>query len=93
MVVVVFFLEMQRDVNGNDAVLSNDIVNFTIDKLMAFIDAKYSMYRWDEIEDICKAAVVLFPSIELVSSNEIKNGVVWIKIRCVESYVRGVVCA
>lgn len=63
---------MQRDLNGNVHAYSDASANFIVDKLMAFIDAKYSMYRWDEIEEICKAAVVLFPSIELVSSNELK---------------------
>lgn len=67
------FLEMQRDVNGNVDSLSDGSVNFIVDKLMAFIDAKYSMYKWNEIEEICKAAVVLFPTIELVSSNELKT--------------------
>lgn len=62
------FLEMNCDENGNVAALSDESVNFIVDKLMAFIDAKYSMYKWDEIQEICKAAVVIFPSMELVST-------------------------
>lgn len=62
------FLEMKCDENGNVAALSDESVNFIVNKLMAFIDAKYSMYKWDDIQQICKAAVAIFPSIELVST-------------------------
>lgn len=66
------FLEMNCDENGNFAELADESVNFIVDKLMAFIDAKYSMYRWVDIQEVCKAAVVVFPSIKLVSTTEIE---------------------
>lgn len=61
------FLEMNCDENGNCSALSDESVDFVVNKLMDFIDAKYSMYKWDDIQEICKAAAIVFPSIQLVS--------------------------
>lgn len=62
------FLEMNCDENENLAELPTETINFIVDKLMAFIDSRYSMHRWDDIMEVCKAAVVVFPSIQLVST-------------------------
>lgn len=55
---------MEADENGNK--ICDETVHFITDKIMDFIDSKYSLYKWDEVEEICKAAVILFPYIELV---------------------------
>lgn len=60
------FLEASRDDNANTPALCDESVQFVVEKLMDFINLKYSVHKWEEIEDVCKAAVVIFPSIELV---------------------------
>lgn len=46
--------------------IPEESVQFLAEKLMDFIDSKYSMNKWDDVEEVCKAAVVIFPCIELV---------------------------
>lgn len=60
------FMEAATDENGNQKSLSDETVTFITDKVMNFIDSKYSIYKWDEVEEVCKAAVILFPCIQLV---------------------------
>lgn len=60
------FLEASRDQNGNNSTICDESVSFLMEQLMKFIDLKYSMYKWEEVEEVCKAAVTLFPSIEMV---------------------------
>lgn len=61
------FLEASRvDENGNGSPICEESIQFIVNKLMEFINLKYSMHKWDEVEDVCKAAVVIFPSIDLV---------------------------
>lgn len=40
---------------------------------------KYTLHKWDEVEEVCKAAIVLFPSIPLVSEN-LHTQIVLVKI-------------
>lgn len=54
------------DENGNGLPICEESIQFIVSKLMDFINLKYSMHKWDEVEDVCKAAVVIFPSIDLV---------------------------
>lgn len=60
------FIEAEPDENGNNN-LSDDTVQFITEKLLDYIDLKYSIHKWDEVESVCRAAVALFPCIELVS--------------------------
>lgn len=60
------FIEAETDENGNQN-LSDDTVQFITGKLMSFIDLNYSMHKWEDIEEVCKATVILFPCIALVS--------------------------
>lgn len=45
---------MEADENGNK--ICDETVHFITDKIMDFIDSKYSLYKWDEVGEICKAA-------------------------------------
>lgn len=60
------FLEVSRDENGNGSPICEESIQFVVDKLMNYINLKYSLHKWDEVEEVCKAAIVLFPSIKLV---------------------------
>lgn len=59
------FIEVENDENNHQ--LSDESVQFLIQQLMKFIDLRYSMYKWNEIEKVCDAAVFLFPCIEKVN--------------------------
>lgn len=60
------FLEAEHDENGNSGRLSPDSTNFLTEKIMDFIDLKYSIHRWGDVELVCKAATAIFPAISLV---------------------------
>lgn len=60
------FLEAEGDENGNSN-LSEGTVQFLTEKLMEFINLKYSVYKYDEIESVCKAACTIFPSVPMVN--------------------------
>lgn len=61
------FLEAARDENENGiGIICEESVQFVVENLMDYITQKYSIHKWDEIEDVCNAAVCLFPSIEKV---------------------------
>lgn len=62
------FMEAELDENGNQK-LSDETVHYITDKIMEFIDSKYSIYKWEEVEEVCKAAVRLFPYIALVGEH------------------------
>lgn len=51
---------------GRQQQLSEESFQFLSNRLMDFINSKYSLNKWNDLEEICKAAVFLFPSIELV---------------------------
>lgn len=51
---------------GSHGKLPEESVQFLADRLMDFIYSKYSINKWDDVEEICKAAVIIFPSVELV---------------------------
>lgn len=58
-------MEVENDENNNR--LSDESIQFLVRQLMVFIDSKYSKYKWEDIENVCRAATSLFPCIELVS--------------------------
>lgn len=66
------FLECVIDENGNSSALSDESVRFITERLFDYIELKYSIQKWDEVEGVCKAACTLFPSIELVKNLKIK---------------------
>lgn len=64
------FFELTHDENGNEEVLSEETVQFVVEKLMDFINLKYSLHRWQDIGQECQAAALIFPCIGLVSNQE-----------------------
>lgn len=57
---------VNRNEIGSSKNISEESVQFLAEKLMDFIEKKYSLCKWDEVKQVCEAAVVIFPSIELV---------------------------
>lgn len=55
-----------ENATGGHKKLSEASFQFLSERLMDFINLKYSLNKWDDIEEVCKAAVFIFPSIELV---------------------------
>lgn len=69
------FLELDKIENTKNE-LSEGSIQFVKEVIMKFIDSKFALYRWDEVENVCRAAVHLFPCIHIVSCSDKKICVV-----------------
>lgn len=60
------FLEFENEENIEKE-LSADSIQLVKEIVMKFIDSKFALYRWDEVESVCVAASYIFPCIQIVS--------------------------
>lgn len=61
----------ESEENSKKQKLSEESIQFVIEKIMDFINLKYSIHKWDEIESVCKAVTFILPCIEMVRNKRL----------------------